>query len=673
MNFVNFKSAVSKHFKDMTKDDFNLFRVDIPGDVLWETYLSSFPEGSNPIFRERTHHDCNCCKSFIRAMGNVVSIKGDNLVSLWDVDLGEEEKEYQVVADALSALVKGGNLLNKFLHTEHTVGTDKSFGDITTWEHFFLKLPDKFFSLGSNIGPSLGESRSTFDVFFRGLSELTVDSIQTTLELINQNSLYRGEEHKFVLSEFLKQKTCFDKANNKDLFVWETSSKVPPSVSRIRNTSIGTLLVDLSAGEDLEKAVKSFEQKVAPSNYKRPTAIVTKAMIEKAKEKIEELGLTSALNRRYADLTDISINDILFVDRSVKNKMLQRDVFAELTSSVQVNVKKFSKVEEVGIEDFISKVLPTASSLEALFENRFSPNLMSLIAPEDLSSKNLFKWDNNFSWTYNGDLADSIKERVKAAGGDVLGEFCCRLAWFNYDDLDVSMLEPDGYRIYFSNRQTTSPSGGRLDVDMNAGAGHSRTPVENIFYRDLSKMKDGIYSLQVHNYRKRETKDEGFEVEVDIQGELHTFSYPKAVKNDERITVARFRFDKKKKELKIETSYIDSSSIQKTIWNIQSGQFHPVNLMLLSPNHWNEPGIGNKHYFFILNDCQNDGTARGFYNEFLRGDLDAHRKVIEMVGSKMKTDESKNQLSGIGFSSTQRNHLFCKVTGSFDRVVKVVF
>ncbi len=672
MNFVNFKNAVTRQFQGMIENETELFRVDVLGDALWETYLSSFPEGSNPIFRERTQHDCNCCKSFVRTIGNVVSIKGGNLVSLWDVDLGEE-KEYQVVADALSTLVKEGKIVNKFLHVERNVGTDKSFGDVVTWDHFFLKLPNKFFTLGRNLGTALAESKSTFDVFFRGLSELTIDSIQTTLELINQNSLYRGEEHKFVLSEFLKQKIAFDKAKNKEIFVWENSSKVPTSVSRIRNTAIGSLLIDLSCGDDLEKAVKSFEQKVAPSNYKRPTALVTKAMIEKAKEKIEELGLTSSLNRRYAELTDISINNILFVNRSVKNKILQRDVFEELTSSVQVNVKKFSKVEEIGIEDFISKVIPTASSVEALFENRFTPNLMSLIAPEDSSAKSLFKWDNNFSWTYNGDLADSIKERVKAAGGDVLGEFCCRLAWFNYDDLDVSMLEPDGYRIYFSNRQTTSPSGGRLDVDMNAGCNGSRTPVENIFYRNLSKMKDGIYTLQVHNFRKRETKDEGFEVEVDIQGELHSFSYPKAVKNDERITVAKFRFDKKKKKLKIESSYIDSSSIQKTIWNIQSGQFHPVNLMLLSPNYWNEPGVGNKHYFFILNDCQNDGTARGFYNEFLRGDLEAHRKVIEMVGCKLKTGESMNQLSGLGFSSTQRNHLFCKVSGSFSRVVKVVF
>jgi hypothetical protein len=94
---------------------------------------------------------------------------------------------------------------------------------------------------------------------------------------------------------------------------------------------------------------------------------------------------------------------------------------------------------------------------------------------------------------------------------------------------------------------------------------------------------------------------------------------------------------------------------------------------MMSPNYWNGTGIGNKHYFFMLNGCKNDGSARGFFNEFLRSDLDADRKVFEIVGSKMKAAESDEQLSGLGFSSTQRNSVLCRVNGSFTRVIKLVF
>ena len=86
------------------------------------------------------------------------------------------------------------------------------------------------------------------------------------------------------------------------------------------------------------------------------------------------------------------------------------------------------------------------------------------------------KWDNNFSWSYSGEVTDSIKERVKAAGGNVTGDLCCRLAWDYTDDLDLFIVEPDGGKIYFGNRGTPSRNGGKLDVDANGGSGIARIP-----------------------------------------------------------------------------------------------------------------------------------------------------------------------------------------------------
>lgn len=50
--------------------------------------------------------------------------------------------------------------------------------------------------------------------------------------------------------------------------------------------------------------------------------------------------------------------------------------------------------------------------------------------------------DNNFSWAYTGGITDSIKERVKQAGGNVDGELRISLSWFNFDDLDLHVIEP---------------------------------------------------------------------------------------------------------------------------------------------------------------------------------------------------------------------------------------
>jgi len=105
--------------------------------------------------------------------------------------------------------------------------------------------------------------------------------------------------------------------------------QTPKNISRIKNTSIGTLLVDLSNGIDLDTAVRSFESKVAPLNYKRPVALVTQAMIDSARAKIEALNLTSALDRRHARLSDISVNDIIFVNRE-SQKSLKPSIFDQI-------------------------------------------------------------------------------------------------------------------------------------------------------------------------------------------------------------------------------------------------------------------------------------------------------------------------------------------------------
>jgi hypothetical protein len=86
MQFNDFKTAVQRQFNQMK--DQPLFRVNLDKDKLWDTYLTSFPEGTNPMFRERTEHDCSCCRSFIRAVGDMVGIKDGKLVSLWDVEVG---------------------------------------------------------------------------------------------------------------------------------------------------------------------------------------------------------------------------------------------------------------------------------------------------------------------------------------------------------------------------------------------------------------------------------------------------------------------------------------------------------------------------------------------------------------------------------------------------------
>lgn len=655
--FRDLESQLLNDFKRWDKQQ--VFYVEIDRDEIWDCYINGFEEAS------RQEHNCNCCKSFLRQYGGLVSIKDNKLVSIWD-NL-EVSSEYRKSVDNLRTYIHSRPITDIFLSNTAKCGTKSNLDRKRSiiWEHFFLELPSNL--VNKNIGPSQSTARDNKNVLKRSLDELTIDSTETILELIAQNSLYRGKESEALLKEFLKlQKTYKELPEvDKDNFCWSQSTKSSSAINRIRNTAIGTLLIDLSEGVELDTAVTKFEKVVAPSNYKRPSALTTPKMVEQAKDKLKELGLLESLNRRYANETDIKVSDILFKD--TPSNLL--DVFDQISKDTVVNPRSFSKVEEIGIEDFIKNIVPAAKSISVLVENSHLNNFVSLIAPQDIESPTLFKWGNNFSWDYTGGVTDSIKERVKAAGGNVVGELRTSLSWFNYDDLDIHVTEPDGKEIFYGNR-TSVASGGTLDVDMNAREGRTRSPVENIIWTNKSKMIEGVYTVSVHNYSKRETKDGGFEVQIECNGQIFDFEFKESPRDSGTIKVAEFTYSKTdglsfKGEVK-------SNVVSKDKWGIKTNQFHKVTKLLLSPNHWSN-NIGNKHYLFMLEGCISDEDSRPFFNEFLKQELDPHRKVFEILGGKIKLEKTNNQLSGLGFSETKRASMIVKVTGNFTRTLKVNF
>ena len=373
-------------------------------------------------------------------------------------------------------------------------------------DHFYFELPNKFVEKHS-IGTTKGRFRDTRNVFKRSLDEISLEAIETIMELISSNTLYKGAEWKEPLQEFRKYKKAYEKldTDQKELFAWEQSVKAGPVIGKIKNHSIGVLLTDVSEGMDLDAAVRRYENIVAPQNYKRSKPIYTKRMLDDAKKTITELGYMESLKRRFATLDDITVNNILFSNKdSAKRIAGAEDIFADMERGVKSSPKKFSKVEEISADKFISEVLPTAQELEVYLENKHTSNMVSLIAPENGDSKTMFKWNNGFSWAYAGNVTDSMKERVKAAGGKIDGDLRFSIQW-NEDgrdncDLDAHCEEAGGYEIYFGSatKPKFSPTGGQLDVDIISPGGN--IAVENITWADRRTMKNGKYLFFVHQF-----------------------------------------------------------------------------------------------------------------------------------------------------------------------------
>lgn len=680
--FKKLQQQLQDNLDKILKKSEYLYYVNIDREKVWEEYLNGYPEETRQEFV------CNCCKSFIRQYAGIVGIIDNKKVSIWDNNINIDE-EYKASISNLKNYIKSLNISNTFYAESVKCGTVSNYDPTAdvTWNHFALTIPAQFVKRADTIDALKGKERTKKETFKRALDEITIDAVETVLELIAQKSLYKGSEYEKILTDFLILQKEYKSLVQNNYFAmkehnycWSKSKGISPVIAGIRNSAIGTLLVNLSEGMELDTAVTKFEVVVAPTNYKRPTALTTQKMVEDAKKKITELGLIESLDRRFATEVDLPIEDILYSDRISPVK----DVFGEMQQDTVVNPKSFSKVEEVSIEDFIKNIIPSATGLEVLAENSHVGNFASILTSQHLSPS-LFKWDNSFSWAYTGGITDSLKEKVAKLGGRIDGVFRFSHSWNEIEpneslmDLHVFMPgnkhEEDGCHNNYGrgkrigwNSRTESISGGNQDVDYINRAPKGYIPVENITFPDIHRMPEGKYICKIHNWDFRSTGGRG-KAEIEVGGAIYNYEYPKT-KNKQWITVAEVTL--KNGEFTIEHKLPENSApISK--WNIKTNQFIKVKKVFLSPNHWNQ-SIGNKHYFFMLDNCINDEKVRPFFNEFLKDEFNENRKVFEILGSKLSiSNDSANQLSGLGFSETQRNHLFVRVDGKFKRVLKIKF
>lgn len=667
MDFNKIQKLVSHRFNQMTKNNTPLYVVNTNPDELWELYLESFPAGTNVVHegRKNREYDCSCCRNFIKRIGNVVTIKGNKIETLWDILT--TDNTLQTVFSTLSEFVRNHRIIDVFIINDSSVGVKQNRdrlenGTVITWRHFHVDIPNHLSQ------PNVNEYRSqkwdNVSVLRRSLREISLDAIETVLELINQNSLYRGQQWKGKLIEFRKLHKEYHESDNQELVVWQAAIETHEYLSRIRNESMGLLLTRISDGADLESAVREYENMVAPHNYQRPKPIFTQRMIDEAKKTVEELGFLNSLQRRFATIDDLPSNNVLFMNSDIADTVYEvQDVFDVLSGKTSTKVHDFSQVTTMSVDDFVNDILPTTTNLEILFENQHKSNLMTLTTGNGPS---MFHWSNNFGWSYKSGLADSaMKENVKNAGGKIDGDLRFSIQWNtderpNLNDYDAHCHHPSGH-IYYEQKGSGN---GTLDVDIINPVGIA---VENIVWVDKNRMRDGKYLFLVHNYSHKGGTN-GFTAEIEFDGNIYTYDYPNDLRQNGTVEIATVNLSEKG-NFSIK-QHLSSELVTQETWNLTPNKFYPVSCSTLSPNYW-DVETGNRHHFFFIPDAICDEPVRGIYNEFLNGDLRKHRKVFEALSGQLMVQESDSQLTGLGFSHNQE--VTFRVTGRVKRIIKVKF
>ena len=562
----DFQKQLQENLNNMTG---KLFRSSVSGNEVFDLYINGFE--NDPVFRDpnSSEHNCNLCKNFIRRYGNIISVNEDNkITTIWD---NVEESDYYLSAKAISEKIKKAKIQDVFFETwnelnslnyesckktnskfrlgiaknvkRYTKEEAEKFGvvkpnEIRKFYHLHLDIPTEYVDMtGKSVEAIMGEYRDAKNVFQRAMEEISEDTLKLVRDLINQGSLLDGQTHLYKIEQILPLKIQYDglPKSEKDNWCWVNSYKLP--FAKFKNELIGVLCTELAEGKELNEACKAWNKRVDPANYMKATAPITKKQIAEAQKFVEENGYEESFNRRFATIDDIKVSEILHANAG-DGKVKKVSLFDNVKStSTRHKRSEFDRVEEVSIEKFMSDILPTCTSVEVFLTNQQEGNLVSLTTANILDSKRIFKWDNNYSWTYNGNLAGKsmIKEAVKDAGGNVTGVLRASMIWnesgTDHSDLDLWCLQPDNQSIGYSTgfrkdrgNSFTSMTG-QLDLD-NTNPGN-KIGIENIYFKDLSKMKNGTYKFWVNQFSARGSK--GFKFEIEFDGELYTYVYDKAV------------------------------------------------------------------------------------------------------------------------------------------------
>ena len=196
-------------------------------------------------------------------------------------------------------------------------------------------------------------------------------------------------------------------------------------------------------------------------------------------------------------------------------------------------------------------------------------------------------------------------QMVEAKGGRLDGVLRCTHSWNrlepNQSLMDAHLFFPNnnhitgthdnygsGRRVGWNLRKDTL-SGATQDVDYVDRAPVGYIPVENITCPDLSKLPEGDYFYKIHNWKFRNSGGKG-EAEIAFEGNVYQYEYP-ATNNKEWLEVAKITL----KNGKFSIAHILplKNEQSKQLWNLDTNNFHKVNLMCLTPNYWGDDSVGN--------------------------------------------------------------------------------
>lgn len=364
---------------------------------LYDLFLKYIPEEA------RQHYTCRCCSQFVNKYGGLVTIddEGYTYPVMWNFEYPEFfasaiAQVYQVVSNA--------KVTGVFVTSEKQLGTART----GYWDHMAVDVPKDMILKDRLRTPyqAAAAKKEDFKMLMAAIQKYKTETIETAVNLLRSDALYRAQQHLGIAEWFLDMKKTVTGNRKFTNILWKKSATAPAGFCHISSSVIGTLLDDIEEGYEFEAIKRRFNEKMNPLQYQRPQVAPTTGNVKRAEEIVAKLGMEKSLKRKFARLEEIKtiwtpVQDSpapasggVFAGIKTKNEPTKRnDIQASATTMTW--------------EKFQRTVLPMAKKIE-LYVFAMNNNYAALVTAEDMDAPPIVQWDNEESrnpvnwYLYNG-------------------------------------------------------------------------------------------------------------------------------------------------------------------------------------------------------------------------------------------------------------------------------
>lgn len=357
-----------------------LFRTDAVG--LYDLFLRKLPTD------KQQEHNCHTCRRFTEKYGGLVSIdrEGRIVPAAWCFD--DIPETYRPAVKAIKKRLENANVTGIFVPRGYRIETPSQAG---AFQHMAVRiLGNDFVRLGgpvSDPGRVENAAAENYKTLRRALSEYRPEHVQTAFNILSSNSVRYVPQVRHHAEWFLSvvQEIGPVRGSRRHALIWRCAASSPSGYCHVCSSVLGTLLDDIKAGKALQTASKRFDDKTSPTKYQRPQTRPSDGNIDAAEKIVKEMGLESALLRRFARFDEV---------QTFWTPAGEPETNSSVFGCLRRGPATYEPETIMSWEKFQRTILPNAITIEyAANANRIG-TYAALLTAVDADAPPIIKWDN---------------------------------------------------------------------------------------------------------------------------------------------------------------------------------------------------------------------------------------------------------------------------------------